>query len=119
MRVFMDSEVGVTVDDCARMSNEIGVHLDVHEPIRVSYILEVSSPGLDRPLKKERDYQRAVGKNLRLILNEPYDSKMEITGKLVGYEHGIVTISNGKGREHGIPFEQIKIARIRFESVRS
>lgn len=68
LRVFVDRLGGITLDDCARLNRMIGNALDVEDPIEGSYVLEVSSPGLDRLLKTERDYARSTGRKVRVIL---------------------------------------------------
>jgi ribosome maturation factor RimP len=110
----MDSEMGVTVGDCAKMSEEISVHLDVINPIKGSYILEVSSPGLDRPLKKERDFRRSIGKKVHARLKIPYFDKKEILGKLVNYENDVIFLQNGKGKTCEIPLQDVQQIRLRF-----
>ena len=114
VRVFIDSENGISIDDCARMSEEISVHLDAHDPIRGSYVLEVSSPGLDRPLTKERDFRRAVGKKLHVILKEPCLGKTDLVGQLLQSAGELIVMKNGKGEQYEIPIDAIRQAKIRF-----
>ena len=84
LRIYIDKPGGVTVEDCEQASIYLGHALDVENPIPLSYTLEVSSPGLDRPLKSPRDYQRAIGKQVRLtLLRPPIEGQRTLTGHLV------------------------------------
>jgi ribosome maturation factor RimP len=84
LRIFIDKAGGVNVDDCEQVSRYVGHALDVADPIPYAYLLEVSSPGLDRPLRKAEDYQRATGKLVRLKLNRPHDGAWVLIGRLKG-----------------------------------
>ena len=80
LKVFIDKNEGVTVDDCQKLSREIEDLIEVHELIDVSYVLEVSSPGLDRSLKKERDFLRNKGKQVQVKTFSPVNNKKQFTG---------------------------------------
>ncbi len=82
LRIYVDKEGGITVDDCAFVSNEIGDLIDVKEIIPHGYVLEVSSPGLNRPLKKEKDFHRAVGRKIKFRTTEPIKGQKNFTGYL-------------------------------------
>jgi ribosome maturation factor RimP len=82
LRVYIDKEGGVTLDDCAQVSRELGTLVEVNEIIDHPYTLEVSSPGLDRPLKKEKDFQRAVGMKIKLKTIAPIDGQKKFVGQL-------------------------------------
>ena len=84
LRIFIDKAGGVNVDDCEQVSRYVGHALDVADPIPFAYLLEVSSPGLDRPLRKAEDYQRSVGKLVRLKLSRPMDGEWVLIGRLKG-----------------------------------
>lgn len=84
LRVYIDSDAGVTVDDCARVSHQISGVLDVEDPVRGEYSLEVSSPGLDRPLFSLAHFERFRGHRVRLVLGTPRDGRRRITGRLEG-----------------------------------
>ena len=114
IRIFMDSEDGVTIDDCTRMSEEIGVNLEATNPISESYVLEISSPGLDRPLTKERDFRRSIGDKIHLILKQPLDGEKELLGKLEAIENGIIKITYGKNKSFEISLGDIEKAKLRF-----
>ena len=85
LRVFIDKEGGVDLDDCQDLSRKLEELLDAQDLIKTSYILEVSSPGLDRELKKPRDFQREMGKDIDVSLFAPLDGKKVVTGPLSAY----------------------------------
>ena len=83
LRVFVDKEGGIALDDCQKLSRELGAALDLEDLIPQAYTLEVSSPGLDRPLRTTRDFLRNKGRTVRLGLSEPVEGKKAISGKLL------------------------------------
>jgi ribosome maturation factor RimP len=85
LRVYIDKEGGITLDDCQLVSEYLSDRLDEVDPIDHSYILEVSSPGLDRPLKTPRDFKRNIGKEVEVHLYQPVDKKKKFTGELLEY----------------------------------
>ena len=92
LRVFIDHENGITVDDCADVSNQASAILDVEDPISTEYNLEVSSPGLDRPLFKEKHFAQAVGEIVQIRLTMPMDNRRNFKGPLLACENGTVSI---------------------------
>ncbi|KRI41335.1 hypothetical protein APC20_02205, partial [Acinetobacter baumannii] len=86
LRVYIDKEDGVDIEDCGRVSEKLGKKLDEVDPIPGAYFLEVSSPGAERPLKKERDFERAVGKHVHVTTSEPIDGATVFEGELVAYD---------------------------------
>ena len=111
-------EEGVTVDDCGRVSQDLSAILDV-EPELIGdldreYTLEVSSPGLDRPLREERDYRRFKGRLAKIVTHAPVDRQSAFAGRLAGVEDGIVLVAEGR-RIHRIPLDAIKRARLEVE----
>ncbi len=84
LRVFIDAPGGITVDDCAEASRQIGVVLDVEDPIAGQYTLEVSSPGLDRPLVKPAHFERVIGQKVKVTLRDYYMGRRRFSGKLIG-----------------------------------
>jgi ribosome maturation factor RimP len=87
VRIYMDRpEGGVTLDDCALISNQLGDLLDVHNMPPGPYTLEVSSPGLDRPLQRDKDFLKYRGSRIKLRLREKIDGRRQFTGELVEYE---------------------------------
>lgn len=98
LRLFIDKEGGVTVDDCARISRELGDLLDVKDIIPQAYVLEVSSPGLNRRLRKKKDFSRFAGQKVQLWLVSPMDGRKKIVGDLVGVEGEEVVVNVPEGR---------------------
>ncbi len=94
LRVFIDKEGGVDLDDCQDLSRKLEELLDAQNLIKTSYILEVSSPGLDRELKKPRDFQREMGKDIDVSLFAPLDGKKVVTGPLSAYDGETVNVGD-------------------------
>jgi ribosome maturation factor RimP len=116
VRVFVDKEGGVTIDDCQRVSEELGTVLDVEDPIEGHYDLEVSSPGLDRPLLEESDYRKFAGRLVRLHTYGPVEGTRDFVGVLVGLEGGVVRVHDqATGRNMEIPYEKVAKARLEVE----
>jgi ribosome maturation factor RimP len=96
VQIFVDSDRGVTIDDCAYLSRLIGSALDVTDIIDGSYILEMSSPGLDRPLHTSRDFRRKIGQRVEILMfKDGHESTL--SGMLTGIEDEILTLSDGNG----------------------
>lgn len=112
LRAYIDKEGGITVDDCEIVSRALGDLLDEKDFIEESYILEVSSPGLGRPLKKEKDYKRSIGKELEIRLYKAVDRQKEFYGVLESYDETSVTISDTDNNK--LTFEKSDIALIRL-----
>ncbi len=114
LRVFIDKEGGVTIDDCAYVSRELARYLDVEDFIEHPYTLEVSSPGLTRPLKKSEDFMRNRGKRCRVITREAIAGKNEFTGEIGETTADKVEIKEKIGI-FTIPICAIKKAHLEFE----
>ena len=112
LRVYIDKEGGITVDDCELVSRAFGDILDEKDYIAENYIFEVSSPGLDRPLKKEKDFARSVGKEVEVRLYKSIDKKKEFVGLLDSYDDHSVTLELEDGNTK--TFEKSAIALIRL-----
>ena len=112
LRAYIDKEGGITVDDCELVSRALSDLLDEKDFIAESYILEVSSPGLGRPLKKEKDYKRSLGKELEIRLYRAVDKQKEFYGILKSYDDSTVTISDENDK--ALTFEKSDIALIRL-----
>ena len=93
LTLYIDSENGVTIDDCEKVSRAIDPILDENDPIEEAYYLSISSIGIDRPLKKDRDFERNMGKKLQVKLYAPINKKKELLGVLTGYVGESFTIS--------------------------
>ncbi len=111
LRCYIDKEGGITVDDCEVISRLLGEWLDKEDFIEDSYILEVSSPGLGRPLKKDKDFERSLGEEVELRLYKPRNRQKEFTGILKAYDKDTVTLEMDGAEE---VFERGEIALIRL-----
>ena len=112
LRAYIDKEGGITVDDCEVINRKLSDWLDEEDFIEESYILEVSSPGLGRPLKKEKDYVRSMGREVEVRLYKAIDRQKEFTGTLSAYDDKTVTLTMEDGSE--AVFEKADIALIRL-----
>ncbi len=115
LRVTIDKEGGVTLDDCARISRQLSVQLDVEDPIDGRYTLEVSSPGLDRPLFTDRDFARFTGRRIRLSTHLPLEGRRNFLGRLDGLVEGSIRMTLEDGRQIAVPREQVAKARLEIE----
>ena len=95
--LFIDKKGGVSIDDCARVSGEMGDMIDVKDIIDHEYVLEVSSPGLDRPLKKEKDFIRSLEKKIKVRMISPVGGRRNFTGVLKRFEGGNIHIELDSG----------------------
>ena len=112
LRAYIDKEGGIAVDDCEVISRKLGDWLDKEDFISESYILEVSSPGLGRPLKKEKDFVRSLGKDVEVRLYRMRDKQKEFTGALSAYDAQTVTLDMEDGSQ--MVFDRADIALIRL-----
>ena len=118
--LFIDKEGGVNVDDCADVSRELSVIIDIEDFIPGNYSLEVSSPGLDRPLKKVSDYERFTGRLVKIKTYEPFaddsgNRRKTFLGHLIGLKDGLVVVTLNEGQTASIPLELIAKANLEFE----
>ena len=111
LRAYIDKEGGIAVDDCEVISRILSDWLDQTDFIEDSYILEVSSPGLGRPLKKKRDFERSLGEEVEIRLYKAQNKQKEFTGILKAYDKETVTIETAEGE---LVFERPDIALIRL-----
>lgn len=116
LRVFIDKPGGIELEDCQRISEALGAKLDELDPIKESYLLEVSSPGLDRPLKKERDFIRNMGKKVDVHLYEPLPGGKDkiVVGELVNFVDNTLTLRLN-GAEVTVGGEKIAQVRLHIE----
>ncbi len=112
LRFYIDREKGVGVDDCVTVSRELAYLLDAAPELESGYVLEVSSPGLDHRLKKEREYGHFAGREARLVLKEALDGRNVVTGVIAGAEGGVVRITLPEGTEVPIPLANVTRARL-------
>lgn len=114
LRILADTEKGITAADCARINEIVGEALDKDDIIGESYLLEVASPGLDRPLKTKADFIREKSKKVRIHTYTPIEGKKEFKGILEGADEENVSIMTEKGRRLTIAFDKISSARLAF-----
>jgi len=115
LRVYVETDTGVTIDDCERVSREVESILDVEDPIPSSYVLEVSSPGLDRPLKKPEDFIRFKGHMVRVVTQEPIGKQTFFSGSLADANEKEIVLHLPKDREMTITYDMISSARLEVE----
>jgi ribosome maturation factor RimP len=112
------SDEPVSIDDCRRVSEDLGTLLDVEDELTAgvtqAYTLEVSSPGLDRPLRGEQDYRRFTGRLAKIVTREPVAGQSHFAGRLSGVEDGAVLVTDGR-RTHRVPLDRISRARLEVE----
>ena len=111
LRLYIDREGGVTLDDCQQVSEQIGALLDVEDPLPSSYVLEVSSPGFDRRLRTLAHFERFSGERARVELKDALGGRRNFTGRLVGVEGGVVLLEVD-GELTRLPFDEIAVARL-------
>lgn len=118
VRVFIDKPGGVQVGDCEQVHQSLGHALDVEDPIPHSYTLEVSSPGLDRPFRTSRDYEKALDHRVRIKLRSPVEGQYRLVGRLTGVEETGVQVRIQEGRTERtarLTWEEIAEARREIE----
>ena len=112
LRTFIDQPGGVSLNDCERFSKRFSVVLDVEDCIPFSYILEVSSPGLDRPLVKEADFGRFVGQNAKVRMRLPVEGQRSFRGKILGVTQGRIGLEVAPGKQIEIALSAIEKANL-------
>ncbi len=112
LRVFIDKPGGVTIDDCEMVSRQMDGTLDDKDWIKEQYYLEVSSPGLDRPLKKQTDYDRSIGKRVEIKLYQLMDGKKEYEGTLISKENDTIVIKTDEGQH--VTFLESQVALVKL-----
>jgi ribosome maturation factor RimP len=111
LRIYIDAEQGIMIEDCERVSHQVSGVLDVEDPIRSAYLLEVSSPGFDRPLFKARDFERFSGSQAKIVMKLPVDGRRNFTGTLAGMDADEILIEVD-GETYALPL--IKLAKARL-----
>jgi ribosome maturation factor RimP len=114
LRLTIDKEDGVTIDDCATVSREVSQLLDIEDIIEQKYSLEVSSPGLDRPLKSLADFRRFIGRKAKVTTKEPVNGAQVIVGKINKVEDELIILEIGR-QELSILYSEIAKARLEVE----
>ena len=115
LRSYIDKPGGITVDDCEMVSRRLSDILDREDYIEDSYIMEVSSPGLGRPLKKEKDFKRSLGEEVEIRTYRMVDKKKEFTGILKSYDEETVTIELDDGTDQTFSKGDIALIRLAFD----
>ena len=111
LRVYIDKQGGIDIEDCEQLSGRLEEILDREDFIADAYILEVSSPGLDRALRKERDFVREHGKRVDVTLYAPLNGKKSLTGTLTGYDGAALTLDE----DVRIPMDQVSLVRLHID----
>ena len=114
LRVYIDKNLGITLNDCQRISRQVEDLIEVHEVISDPYVLEVSSPGLDRPLTKERDFIRNKEKRVQVKSFSPINDKKQRIGTVQDFKNGILYLKDADGIQE-IPLENIAQAKLTIE----
>ncbi|MCR8642151.1 ribosome maturation factor RimP [Paenibacillus sp. N1-5-1-14] len=114
LRIYVDKEGGIDIDDCSNISEYASARLDENDPITTAYFLEVSSPGAERPLKKADDVRKAVGKNVFVTTYEPINGVKEFEGELLSFDgEELVVKTVGKvKKQYSIPYNKVASARL-------
>lgn len=112
VRVYIDQPGGVSIDDCERFSKRFSVLLDVENCIPFSYVLEVSSPGLARPLVRETDFQRFAGRQAKLRTSQPLQGQRNFRGKILGASAGNIRLELAPGQEVEIALSHVEKANL-------
>jgi ribosome maturation factor RimP len=119
VRVFIDrpgpaatAEESVSIEDCEQVNREMSTILDVEDPLPFAYTLEVSSPGLDRPLRGLDDYRRFAGRYAKVVVREPVDNQKAFEGHLRGVDDDDVQLEAPNGRIHRLPYRLITRGRL-------
>jgi ribosome maturation factor RimP len=122
VRVFIDRpgpaatpEESVSIEDCEQVNREMSTILDVEDPLPFAYTLEVSSPGLNRPLRNAADYQRFAGRLAKVVVSAPVDNQKAFEGRLRGVENDAVLLEAANGRVHRLPLGVITRGRLEVE----
>jgi ribosome maturation factor RimP len=116
LRIFIEKPGGVSHADCELISQQVGTMLDVEDVIPGGrYALQVSSPGLERKLKKPRDFERSVGRQARVLLRQPVENQRHWEGLLAGFSGGVVTLEAAPGRHICFDLQQVERANLKFD----
>ena len=114
LRIFADKAEGITVDDCAAISSELGALLDIKDLFQHPYVLEVSSPGLNRRLRREKDFLQAKGKKIQVRMTAAVNGRRNFTGFLKGVQNGRIELQLEKG-EAALNIQDVEKAHLIFE----
>jgi len=115
LRLYIDKEGGITLDDCAGVNRELGDLIEVKNIIDYPYVLEVSSPGLNRPLKKEKDFIRSIGKIVALVVSKPINNRKNFTGRVTSVREGVISLLLNDNTLAEVPLKEINKARLKYK----
>lgn len=111
LRVYIDHPDGITVDDCGKVSRQLSALLDVEDPIAGNYNLEISSPGLDRPLVRREDFERFAGEMVKVKMHQPVLGRRNFSGRLVGVQGDMIVVEVDK-ESYDLRLDDIERARL-------
>jgi len=111
LRIYIDNPAGITVDDCATVSRQVSALLDVEDPVAEAYTLEVSSPGLDRPLVKRADFERFAGAQVKVRMRDAVQERRNFKGTLVGVDGDAIVVDVDQ-EQYRLPIARIERARL-------
>jgi ribosome maturation factor RimP len=114
LRLYIDQEKGITLDDCAAVSREIGDVLDSRDLIPHGYVLEVSSPGLDRPLRKEKDFEERIGRKMKIRMAAPVQGRRNFVGTLIDFRDRTLFLEVDR-LTFSLPWSEVEKARLIYE----
>jgi ribosome maturation factor RimP len=112
LRIFIDKATGITVDDCAQISRQISSILDVENPIQSAYVLEVSSPGMDRFLFEPEHFKRYLNQSISLKLYEPIEGRRNFSGTLLNFSNDELIELEQDGKSYVVPFQLVHKAQV-------
>jgi ribosome maturation factor RimP len=116
LRIYIDKPEGVTHGDCEKISQYVGTILDIEDIVPGgSYTLEVSSPGVDRKLTRPKDFQRFIGRKIKVVLRAPVEGQKTLEGTLSAFDRGVLTLTPARGGPLEIPLENLERANLKFE----
>lgn len=112
LRVYIDKADGIDLDDCVAVNDQVNGILDVEDPIPSNYTLEISSPGLDRPLFSLADFERFIGSQAKIRLSRPIERQRNFKGEILAVEGDIVTVAEKGGKQTDLNVNFIEVARL-------
>ncbi len=112
LRVYIDKEGGIELDDCVAVNQQVSGILDVEDPISSKYTLEISSPGLDRPLFNLSDFERFIGSQVKIRLSRPIERQRNFKGQIIAVNEHLITVEEADGKQTELDFNFIEVARL-------
>lgn len=112
LRVYIDKADGIELDDCVAVNEQVSGILDVEDPINGKYTLEISSPGLDRPLFNLADFQRFIGSQAKIRLSRPIERQRNFKGEIIAVNDPIITVKEADGKQTELDINFIEVARL-------